>query len=110
MSLINSPSDFNKWQVNSGSRFTSTLSVESYVNAKIWTKNLLRDIPQSLKELIVKDINKQKSIVHIDCENIDVMIKELNRVKERQKKRFEMLRKEDFFLAFRYLHKLTYKR
>jgi hypothetical protein len=110
MSLINSPSDFNKWQVNSGSRFTSALTVSSYINAKIWTKNLLKNIPYSLKELIVKDINKQKSIVHIDVENIDVMIKELNVVKNMQKRKFEELRKENFFLAFRYLHKLTYKR
>jgi hypothetical protein len=110
MSLIDSPSDFNKWQVNSGFRYTSSLSVSAYINTKTYTKNLLRDFPLTLKELIVKDINSQKSIVHIDVENVNVMIRGLNNVKTMQKNKFEELRQEDFFSAFRYLHKLIYKR
>jgi len=108
--LTNNPSAFNKWQVTTGSRYTSSLSVASYLNTKTYTKNLLRDFPKSLKELIVKDINSQKGIVHIDIENVEAMIRGLNKVKEMQKNKFEELRQEDFFSAFRYLHKLVYKR
>ena len=108
--LTNNISAFNKWQVTSGSRYTSSLTVSAYINTKTYTRNLLRDFPESLKELIVKDINSQTGIVHIDVENVDIMIKGLNKVKDAQKNKFEELRQEDFFSAFRYLHRIIYKR
>jgi len=108
MSITDNHAKFNNWQVNSGYRLNTELNLSGYLAIKKYTRNLKTDLPYSLKELIVENINSQKNIRIIGISNIDEMIDVLNLVKGKKAEVFEELKKKDFFEAFRYLHKLKF--
>lgn len=108
MNIQDSHSAYNKWQVINGNRLNNQLNLKGYLTIRTYTRNLKTDLPHSLKELIVEDINSQKNIRIIGTSNIDEMIDTLNLVKGKKAQIFEELRKKDFFEAFRYLHKLKF--
>lgn len=108
MSLSDNHAYFNKWQVYGGFRLNTEQNVSGYLTIRRYTRNLKTDLSYSLKELIVKDINSQKNVRIIGVSNIDEIIDVLVFDKGKKKKIFEELLKQDFFEAFRYLHKLKF--
>ena len=112
MGLLDNVAKFNNWQVGAGTKLTIEVNLIGYIKSKNYTKNLKKELPHSLKELIVKDINSMPRVKRtgiITTSNVDEMIDILNKVKDKKTEIFEELKKEDFFQAFRYLHKLTYE-
>jgi hypothetical protein len=108
MSIFDNHSAFNNWKVATGYRINTELNVSGYLQFRKYARNLKADLPYSIKELIVNDINSQKQIRIIGISNIDTMIDILLTVGEKKAKVFDELKKKDFFEAFRYLHKLTF--
>lgn len=108
MNLLNNHSSFNKWQVMTGNKINNIPSIEGYIVMNKYTKNLKANLSYTIKELIVKNINSQKNIRLIGIDNIEKMIDTLSVITGAKAKKFDAIRKKDFFLAFRFLHKLTY--
>ena len=109
MSLLNNHSAYNKWQSTSGLKLNRFTNIDGYTKNKAYTKNLISQLSYSMKELIVKDICTQKGIRLIDIDNVDEMIKNLNNLSQTKINKFKDLKQNDFFLAFRYLHRQTYQ-
>ena len=109
MSIINNHADFNKWQVYSGMKANNVHIVDDYLKMKKYSRDLKNDLSFDLKELIVKNINSQKGVLHISEKNITHMIDMLSTFKDSRAKKFDKLMQKDFFEAFRYLHKLSYR-
>jgi len=77
MGLLDNVAKFNNWQVGAGTKLTTEVNLIGYIKSKNYTKNLKKELPHSLKELIVKDINSMPRVKRtgiITTSNVDEMI------------------------------------
>ena len=108
MDIFDSHSAFNSWQVSTGNRVNKQINISGYLNSRKFGRNLKLTLSYSLRELIAEDINSQKNIRIINVNDIDTMIDLLTTVDEKKSQKFYKLKEENFFEAFRFLHRITF--
>jgi len=105
--MLNNHAEFNNWMVLNGNRISSCAPIESYRKIRSFTKTLKEDIGESLRCIIVEEINKQNGIIKISSHDLDTMIDLLPSMKDYRIKLFKEKYSEDIFSAFKYLHEIT---
>lgn len=110
MNILNNHSDYNKWQVYSGTKIANDKSVSSYVSLKGYTRQLKEQIGEYVRALIVEYVNENKNrgTKMIVIKDIDHMIDNLNSATNKHLAIFKRYYERDIFQAFKFLHKITY--
>ncbi len=108
MDILNSHQHYNRF-LTDGHRISEVKEgFKQYKLVKSYTRQIKEQTPESVRQLIVKQINSNPRRRAIGITNIDSMIEILNSVKKAQIEKFKEYYKKDLFKAFRYLHNLTY--
>jgi uncharacterized protein (DUF4213/DUF364 family) len=108
MDILDSHQHYNRFLVEGNRISSSTENFKQYKLIKSYTRQLKEQTAESVRQLIVKQINSNPRRRAIGISSIDTMIETLNSVKKAQLYQFKEYYKKDLFKAFRYLHNLTF--